>query len=117
MEGDLDEAWRRPGEAEGFPTGTCADGTRLAGRAETIWYDAPARLVRFRRSVTVTYPDGTTRRREWIQQKHPPSTAEMQQWLARHGFEVEGLYGDRAGGPYSPQSGRAVFWARAVGAP
>jgi hypothetical protein len=39
----------------------------------------------------------------------------MQQWLARHGFEIERLYGDRAGADYSPQSARAIFWARAGG--
>ena len=115
MEGDLDEGWRQPGISKGFPTGTCADGTRLQGAGETIWWDAPRRLVRFRRSVTVTFPDGTTTSKEWIQQKHPPSAVEVRTWLEAHGFIIEQMYGDRAGSPYVQSSPRAIFWARTKG--
>ena len=111
MEGDLDEDWRQPGITKGFPSGTCIDGTRLQGAGETIWWDAPRRLVRFRRTLTVTLPDRTTTSREWIQQKHPPSTGEMRAWLEQHGFVIEQMYGDRAGSPYFQTSPRAIFWA------
>ena len=112
MEGGLDEGWRQPGITKGFPTGVCADGTCLQGAGETIWWDAPRRLVRFRRSVTVTLSDGTTTSKEWIQQKHPPSTPEMRTWLEEYGFIIERMYGDRAGNPYVSSSPRAIFWAR-----
>jgi len=113
MEGELAESWRRPGVSIGsFPTGTCQDGTRLEGRMETIWYDAPRRLARFRRGLTVTFPDGHVVDREWMQQKHPVSVVEIRGWLARHGFVIEQMFGDHAGNPYTDQSSRATFWAR-----
>ena len=112
MEGELDEEWRKPGVSHTFPSGTCADGTRLEGTSEVIWFDAEARLCRSRRALTITRPDGTKARKEWVQQKHPPSTAEMRGWLEAHGFAVEYLYGDRAASPYTAASSRAIFWAR-----
>lgn len=112
MEGDLDESWRESGESQGFPTGICADGTRIESTSETIWYDAPQRLVRFRRRTRVTLLDGQVVEREYVQQKHPPSAGEVQGWLEAHGFEIEHLYGDRAGNPYTESSKRAIFWAR-----
>lgn len=112
MEGDLDESWRRPGVSRGGLNGTCADGTRIESTSETIWYDAPRRLVRFRRRTQVTLPDGSFVEKECVQQKHPVSAVEVQAWLETHGFVVEQLYGDRAGNPYTETSGRAIFWAR-----
>jgi len=112
MEGELDEAWRKPGVSQGFPTGTCADGTRVESTTETVWYDAPRRLARFRRRTKVTLPDGSVVEQEYIQQTHPVSTAEVQTWLESQGFIVERLYGDRAGNLYSETSQRAIFWAR-----
>ncbi|MEW6359360.1 MAG: methyltransferase domain-containing protein [Planctomycetota bacterium] len=115
MEGDLDDKWRKPGVTKGFPTGTCADGAGVEGYGETIWWDAPRRLVRFRRGVKIIRPDGSTQSREWIQQKHPVSMGEVKTWLEAHGFAVEHLYGDRRAGPYTLSSPRAIFWARREG--
>lgn len=115
MEGDLADSWRQPCVTKGFPTGTCSDGTRVEGACETTWYDAKVRLVRFRRAVTVTRPDGSTMSKEWTQQKHPPSTDEMRTWLGKHGFVIEHLYGDRSANPYIETSHRAIFWARKKG--
>jgi len=112
MEGDLDESWRGSGIHE--HTGTCEDGTRFEGTQETIWYDAPRRLWRCRRTVTITSPDGTVAKKEWIQQKHPVSVVEQREWLDAHGFAIEQLYGDRDGNPYTEASGHAIFWARKV---
>jgi hypothetical protein len=112
MEGDLAESWRKPGVNQGFPTGTCADGTRVESTMETIWYDAPRRLARFRRYTKVTLTDGSVVEKEYVQQKHPVSTVEVQTWLETHGFVIEQLYGDRAGNPYTKTSKRAIFWAR-----
>lgn len=112
MEGHLDPAWQRPGVQEGFPAGVCSDGTRVASWIETIWYDAPARLVRFRRRTRLTLPDGEIIEKEYVQQKHPVSKGEVESWLVAHGFVVEQLYGNWDGTPYSNASERAIFWAR-----
>ncbi len=112
MEGHLDPAWQRPGVQEAFPTGVCSDGTRVASSMETIWYDAPARLVRFRRRTELTLPDGEIVEKEYVQQKHPVSKGEVESWLIAHGFVVEEIYGARDGTPYTGESERAIFWAR-----
>jgi len=95
-----------------FPSGTCADGTRVAATTETVWFDARRRLWRARRSVTLTFPDGQTTRKEWVQQKHPVSKGEVETWLNGNDIEIEDVFGDRAGNPYEPASPRAIFWAR-----
>lgn len=112
MEGDLDESWQQSGVSEGFPTGTCSDGTYVESTTETIWWDAPRRLVRFRRCTKVTLPDGSIIKKEYVQQKHPVSAVEVQTWLKIHGFVVERMYGDRAGNRYTEASKRAIFWAK-----
>jgi SAM-dependent methyltransferase len=113
MEGVLDPSWCKPGVQEHvFPTGVCADGTQVRGTSETIWYDAAQRLVRFRRAVTIERPDRRVQKREWIQQKHPPSTEEMSGWLHAHGFVIEALWGSRHRAPYTSDAERAIFWAR-----
>jgi len=114
MEGGLDPSWQVPGRHPGFPSGLCQDGTAIASFTETIWVDVQARLARFRRSTYVTYPDGSSVEKEYVQQKHPISKGEVQAWLEKYGFSVEHLYGDRAGNPYTEESGRAIFWARKI---
>ena len=112
MEGGLDPAWQEPGEKPSFPTGDCADGTRLESTLEPVWFDAPRRLIRFRRRTRITWPDGSATEKEYIMQKHPVSTAEVQASLEANGFAVERLFGDRGGTPYTELAGRAIFWAR-----
>ncbi|MHB8105474.1 MAG: class I SAM-dependent methyltransferase [Dehalococcoidales bacterium] len=112
MEGDLDPRWRGPKKGKAFPTGVCADGTNVEGFTECFWHDIPNRLVRYRRTVTITTPDGKTIKKEWIEQCHAPSTGEMQGWLKKYGFTVEQLWGGRNKSPYTDKSERAVFWAQ-----
>jgi SAM-dependent methyltransferase len=113
MEGDLAPSWCHLGVDENvFPTGVCADGTQIHGASETVWYAEKQRLVRFRRSVTIQAKDGNIQRKEWIQQKHPPSAEEMSAWLNKYGFVTEHLWGDRQRAPYSSASERVVFWAK-----
>lgn len=112
MEGDLDPAWQSAQPRPGFPGGRCADGTVIESTLETIWYDAPQRLARFRRVTGITSPTGIVHQVESIQQKHPVSTGEVAAWLTGNGFIIEQHYGDRAGTPYQPTSNRAIFWAR-----
>lgn len=112
MEGELDKSWQQLGVSQGFPTRPCSDGTYVESTTETIWWDAPRRLVRFRRRTKVTLPDGSIIEKEYIQQKHPVSAVEVQTWLETHGFIIERMYGDRAGNPYTETSSRAIFWAK-----
>jgi SAM-dependent methyltransferase len=112
MEGDLEPAWQSAQPHPGFPAGTCADGTVLESTLETIWYDAPQRLARFRRLTKITSPAGVCHQVASIQQKHPVSTGEVAAWLKDNGFIIEQHYGARTGTPYQPTSSRAIFWAR-----
>lgn len=113
MEGDLDSSWQQLGvKRQAFPTGRCIDSTFLESYMETIWFDAPQRLVRFRRFTKVTLPNGNTVEKEYIQQKHPVSAIEIQIWLSSHDFVVEQMYGDRLGSPYEKTSQRVIFWAK-----
>ncbi len=112
MEGDLDESWQTPGVEEAFPTGICCDGTRVTSTKETIWFDVHKRLVRFRRCTKVITVDGNVFEQKYVQQKHPVSAEEVKGWLIKHHFEIIHLFGDRKGNPYTPESNRAIFWAR-----
>jgi SAM-dependent methyltransferase len=113
MEGDLDLSWRKSGiKAPAFPTGKCSNGTLVKGSMETIWYNINRRLVRFRRTVEITTPDGETTQKEWVEQKHPPSTVEMKAWLKKYCFSILNLWGGRDRSLYTNESERAVFWAK-----
>ncbi|HHH83401.1 MAG TPA: class I SAM-dependent methyltransferase [Chloroflexi bacterium] len=116
MEGELDRSWYDPPVREDvFPTGECADGTRLESRWEVIWYDAPQRLIRFLRQTRITLPDGDVVERELVQQKHPVSAMEVAQWLDDQGLKIEYMLGDYEGHPCTDSSPRAIFWARKTG--
>lgn len=113
MEGELDESWRHLGEKRAsFPCGTCSDGTRLEATTETISFDLEKRLWMARRVITLTSPDGIIRTTKYIQQKHPVSFNEVKRWLEKYHFAIKQTFGDHAGNPYTPESGRAIFWAR-----
>jgi hypothetical protein len=114
MEGELDLSWRQEGARSGFPSGICADGTQVESTSETVWFDAVNRLVRFRRSTKITFADGRVFQKEYTQQKHPVSTVEVRTWLECHGFEIENLWGDRSGSPYTETSDRSIFWAKRI---
>lgn len=111
MEGELDETWRQPGRHKAVDW-TCADGSRLERFGETIWYDAPLRLWRSRQCWRVTSPTGEVAETEFIQQKHPVSVVEQQDWLEKHGFVIQHLYGGRDRSSYAEASDRAILWAR-----
>ena len=117
MEEEIPQAWLPTGKRPtGFPSGTCADGTRLEGTTETLSFDPDKRLWLARRGITVTSPDGTTKTTERLQQKHPVSFGEVKGWLEEHGFVIEQTFGDREGNPYTPESPRAILWASNQGA-
>lgn len=113
MEGELAESWRVPGKHKArFPNGVSSDGTRVEGMTELIWCDPAARLWRARRITVLTFPDGSTKERERIQQKHPVSFGEVQGWLDMHGFVIEQTFGGQDGRAFTEKSTRATFWAR-----
>jgi SAM-dependent methyltransferase len=113
MEGELDASWQDVGVVRSsFPAGITADGSRVESTIETIWFDAPRRLVCFHRNTTAVSPDGRLQKWEYIQQKHPVSTGEVRSWLEAHGFLIEQQYGDRRAVPYSDDAPRSIFWAR-----
>ena len=112
LEGDLPPAWQDPAPQPAFPSGTCADGTRLESTMQTVAFDAPRRLACFRRVTRVTHPSGQTEVKVRMQQKHPVSMAEVRDWLEYHTFTIKAMWGDYDGSPYTPDSPRAIFWAR-----
>ncbi len=117
MEGDLERTWYDPLTRERvFPTGECADGTRLESRWQVIWYDPPRRLIRLLRQTRISRPDGSIVEREYIQQKHPVSATEVADWLVDQGVTIEHMLGDYEGHPYTNAAPRAIFWARKRGA-
>jgi SAM-dependent methyltransferase len=116
MEGALDRAWYAPAVCEGvFPTGQCADGTRLESRWQVTWYDAPQRLIRFLRQTHIHLTDGRVVERECVQQKHPVSAREVADWLTAQGLTIAQRLGDYEGRPYTDAAPRAIFWARKSG--
>ena len=112
MEGELAVSWQNAGVVEPSLCGKCSDGTVVENTRETIWFEAPHRLARFRRRSKVTFPDGHTVEQEYVQQKHPVSKQEVQGWLGKYGFAIDGIYGNHDGTSYTDASPRAVFWAR-----
>lgn len=112
MEGELAPGWQDTTVRPSFPSGQCADGVRLESTMQTVWFDAPARLARFRRQVKAIFPDGRVVEQEAVQQKHPVSTGEVKGWLEKHGFTVEQQYGTRKRETYTDSSPRAIFWAK-----
>jgi hypothetical protein len=112
MEGELAVSWQNLGVVEPSLCGECTDGTLVESTRETIWFDVPHRLARFRRRSKVTLPGGNTLEQEYIQQKHPVSRQEVQDWLEKHGFVIDGIYGDYHGASYTDVSARAIFWTR-----
>ncbi|HET9915028.1 MAG TPA: class I SAM-dependent methyltransferase [Anaerolineales bacterium] len=110
MEDELAASWRQIGAVEPSLSGKCTDGTIVESTRETIWFDAPQRLVRFRRCTKVTLPDGNVVEQEYVQQKHPVSKDEVQGWLEKYGFRIEGVYGNYDGARYADTSPRAIFW-------
>lgn len=113
MEGNLHQSWQQLNQLENsFPTGLCSDGTVVEGSRERYWFDAEQRLVKYRRSVKITTPDGRILHKKWEQQTHPPSTEDITKYLDNYGFEIEQQWGDHGKTPYNDHSERVIFWAR-----
>ena len=57
-------------------------------------------------------PDGTESEERYTGRKHPVSAEEVRNWLTKYDFEILSTFGDRKASSYSPDSNRAIFWAR-----
>lgn len=114
MEGELDPSWQDIGVVHKTISGQCKDGTVLENNRETIWFDVPNRLARFRRRYVIISPDGEKKEYEFLQQKHPVSKVEVETWLNKNNFEIIAMYGDYSFNPYSDSSDRAIFWAKKI---
>lgn len=112
MEGDLDESWQEKGIVRKSICGIAQDGSKVETTWKTIWFDVKERLAKFERKAKITKPNGETIESSFIQQKHPVSTYEVKNWLEKHGFKIEKLYGDWNEEAYTDESDRAIFWAR-----
>lgn len=112
MEGDLAASWQEDSLQRRGLQGVCADGTSVETWMQTVWFDAPRRLVQLRRLTRVRYLDGSETSKEYFQQKHPVSTDEVRGWLEQTGLVIQQVFGDRQGAPYQPESSRAIFWAQ-----
>ena len=111
MEGPLPKNWTRPGMGKTRFGGKLADGSIVEYWTENLDCDAPNRIWRARRTVRIIRPDGKREEHALFQQKHPVSFAEVEGWLARHGFAIAATFGDHRGSPYRPEAPRAIFWA------
>lgn len=111
MEGELAPSWQDVGAIKPSLQGICSDRTTVESTRETIWIDVPRRLARFRRHTKVIFQNGDVVEQVFIQQKHPVSKGEVQGWLEKHNFIIEGIYGDYDGTSYTDVSPRAIFWA------
>ncbi|MHC4592763.1 MAG: class I SAM-dependent methyltransferase [Planctomycetota bacterium] len=100
------------GHVSTFPTGACGDGWRLEGRSELVRVDVARNLWFKERELRATAPGGETTCRRWQTCTRPVSMEEVGHWLEQHGFEIELLYGNRQGEPFTEESGRAIFWAQ-----
>ena len=112
MEGPLPASWTRPGLHKTRYGGKLTDGTVIEHWTQNLDCDAPGRIWRARRVVRLIRPDGRQEEHVRLQQKHPVSFTEVEGWLTKHGFVIEGTFGDHQGNPYRPESPRAIFWAR-----
>jgi len=89
----LAEPWQRPpGEVrKTFPSGVCADGTRIDGFTETRWFDVQRRLVHYDRRALVTSPDGRAASYDWEETCHPALKADVERWLPAFVEQVVGV--------------------------
>jgi SAM-dependent methyltransferase len=111
MEGELAEDWRMIGSIQLAMNGICRDGASVESTRETIWCDAPRRLIKYRRWIKVIRQDGEFIEEEIIQQKHPVSVSEIQGWLENNKFVIDYVFGNYVREPYFDASRRAVCWA------
>jgi len=94
-----------------FPTGTCADGTRIESHCAIVGIEPEKNLWMTQRSLRIISKSGEERGYETTGVTHPVSMEEVCYWLNKNGFVVLALYGNRLGAPFTADD-RAIFWAQ-----
>jgi hypothetical protein len=112
MENDLDGLWIQKDIYNLGLSGVTADGIRVESLCEVESYDLPNRISRLRRKVLMIQPDGEISGIEYMQQKHPVSKIEVENWLIKAGFEIKEIFGNTDRQPYTVESERAIFIAQ-----
>ena len=92
--------------------GTGFDGTFGRFCREAVKFDADESVLHMKRSWLTRDSRGSERLIEYLAKKRPVCAAEVKGWLAKYGFKIRDVFGDRAGTAYTDDSGRAIFWAQ-----
>lgn len=92
--------------------GVCSDGTYGRFSKKDVSFDAVLGVLHMECTLYIRDPSGVEKQERYMAKKHPVSAAEVEKWLAKHGFSILHLFGDRKGNPYTSQSERAIFWAQ-----
>lgn len=110
--GPLDESalqWRGS-----WPSGTCADGTRVVSESAIVRIDQQRNLWYKTRTIRIIDPAGQETSYYDETCRHPVSMEEVCRWMDDCGFTVLALFGNRQGAPFTQESGRAIFWAQKI---
>jgi len=100
-----------------WPSGTCDDGTRIESESAIVRIDPQRNLWYKTRTIRIINPSGQETQYDDETCRHPVSMEEVCRWLADCGFTVLALFGSRRGEPFTPESGRAIFWAQKMVTP
>ncbi len=92
--------------------GKGSDGTYGRYTMKHLSYDLAQNVLKIERKLYKRAPDGQELLDMYIGRKHPVAAQEVEGWLHVFGFEIVKLLGTHRGDLYTPQSPRAIFWAR-----
>jgi len=95
-----------------WPSGACEDGTQIESESAIVRIDPQRNLWYKTRTIRIIDPAGRETRYYDETCRHPVSMEEVCRWLDDCGFIVQALFGSRRGEPFTPESGRAIFWAQ-----
>ncbi|MCP4425977.1 MAG: class I SAM-dependent methyltransferase [Chloroflexi bacterium] len=92
--------------------GTGANGMFGRFTMRPISFDRLNEILEIERTWFKRTPDGIETEVKYSGKKRPVRAMEVKDWLTKHGFVILDLFGDRKGKPYTPESNRAIFWAK-----
>jgi SAM-dependent methyltransferase len=92
--------------------GTSSDGTYGRYSMKHLSFDLAQSVLKMERTLYKRSPDGQETVDMYIGRKHPVAAQEVEGWLHVFRFEIVKLLGTHRGDLYTPQSPRAIFWAR-----
>jgi len=107
----LPSSWLALGKKKGWPSGICADGTRLETTVNVTEVDKKAKIWKATKTTTAYYTSGIEEAKTRDVQTHPASALEIEPWLQANEFQIVGRYSSPKGTPYAAGCSRAIFWA------